>query len=96
VTATIFALAGGPAPEGIDGTNLVHLLTNPAGRVRDWVPLFNFLGAESAQSMAVVSRGWKHIYWYYGRKMKPTVELFHPAPDRFEMVKLAQASPPAA
>ena len=96
MTATIFALADVPAPEGIDGKNLVPLLTNPVGRVRDWVPLFNFWGAQSAQSMAVVSRDWKYIYWYYGRKMKPTEELFHLAPDRLELVNLAQAPPSAA
>jgi arylsulfatase A-like enzyme len=94
VTATIFALTRVAAPEGIDGKSLLPLLTNPAGRVRDWLPLFNFWGVESARSMAVVSPEWKFIYWYYaGRGMKPTEELFHLSQDGIEMVNIAGASP---
>jgi arylsulfatase A-like enzyme len=94
--ATIFALSGVPAPEGIDGRNLLPLLTNPNGKVRDWLPLFNHWGALSAQSMAVVSSEWKYIHWYYGgvagknsAGMKPTEELFHLAEDRVEMANVA-------
>ena len=88
--ATIFALSGVPAPEGIDGKNLLPLLTNPKGRVRDVLPLFNFWGVPSAQSMAVVTPEWKYIYWYYGGDgMNPTEELFHVGQDRFEMATLA-------
>ncbi len=93
MTATIFALSGVAAPEGIDGKNLLPLLTNPAGRVRDWLPLFNFWGTPSAQSMAVVSPKWKYIHWYYaGKGMKPTEELFHLAQDRIEMGNIATDS----
>jgi arylsulfatase A-like enzyme len=103
--ATIFALSGVPAPEGIDGLSLLPLLTNPAGRVREWLPLFNFWGQPSAQSMAVVSSEWKYIYWYYGGDgkkrakaddMKPTEELFHLAKDRIEMANVASDSQLAA
>jgi arylsulfatase A-like enzyme len=94
--ATIFALASVPAPEGIDGRNLLPLLTNPSGKVRDWLPLFNHWGELSAQSMAVVSSEWKYIHWYYGggagknsAAMKPTEELFFLAKDRIEMFNLA-------
>ena len=94
---TIFALTGVSAPEGMDGRNLLPLLANPAGRVRDWLPLFNFWGIQSAQSMAVVSPEWKYIYWYYGGGgMKPTEELFHLAQDRIEMVNSANVSQFAA
>jgi len=96
MTATIFALANVPAPESIDGKNLLPLLTNPASKVRDWLPLFNHWGAASAQSMAVVSSEWKYIYWYYAGQLnpedsalKPTEELFHLAGDRLEMHNLA-------
>ncbi|MHB8902931.1 MAG: sulfatase/phosphatase domain-containing protein, partial [Thermoguttaceae bacterium] len=98
MAATIFALSGVPAPEGIDGRSLLPLLSNRAGRVRDWLPLFNFWGQQSAQSMAVVSSDWKYIYWYYGggaKKsstddgLKPTEELFHLAKDRIEMANVA-------
>jgi arylsulfatase A-like enzyme len=89
MAATISALAGVPIPDGIDGKNLLPLLTNPKGRVREVLPLFNFWGIQSAQSMAVVTREWKYIYWYYaGDGMKPTEELFHVGQDRFEMATL--------
>ncbi len=90
MAATIFALAGVPAPDGIDGRSLLPLLTDPSGQVREHLPLFNFWGVASAQSMAVVTRTLKYIYWYYGGNgMTPTEELFHLTQDRFEMVNVA-------
>jgi len=90
MAATIHALAGVPAPAGIDGKNLLPLLTAPQDRVRDALPLFNFWGAPSAQSMAIVAPGWKYIHWYYGGEgMKPTDELFALADDPYEMNNVA-------
>jgi arylsulfatase A-like enzyme len=96
MTATIFALANVPAPEGMDGKNVLPLLTHPAGKVRDWLPLFNHWGPASAQSMAIVSPEWKYIQWYYAGRLKseapalkPTEELFHLTVDRTEMNNLA-------
>lgn len=93
MAATIFALAGEPAPEGIDGKSLLPLLADPSGKVRDFLPLFNFWGVASAQSMAIVTPNWKYIYWYYGEGMKPTEELFELSRDRYEMLNsVADAS----
>lgn len=96
MTATILALANVPGPEDIDGKNLLPLLTNTIGKVRDWLPLFNHWGSASAQSMAVVSSEWKYIHWYYAGRlkpenpaMKPTEELFHLTVDRTEMNNVA-------
>mgnify|MGYP001190385197 CR=1 FL=1 len=89
MAATICALAGVVIPDGIDGKNLLPLLTNPKGCVREVLPLFNFWGILSAQSMAVVTPEWKYVYWYYaGDGMKPTEELFHVGQDRYEMATL--------
>lgn len=91
---TICSLAGIDVPTGIDGKNLLPLLTTPEGKVRDWLPLFNFWGTPSAQSMAVVSPEWKYIHWYYGGEhMRPTEELFHIGADPIEMHNLAMKSP---
>jgi arylsulfatase A-like enzyme len=90
VAATIHALAGVPAPTGTDGQGLLPLLTAPQGRVRDALPLFNFWGTASAQSLAIVTPGWKYIYWSYGGDgMRPTEELFALAADPYEMTNLA-------
>jgi arylsulfatase A-like enzyme len=101
--ATILAIADVAIPADIDGKDLLPLLTDPRGQVRDVLPLFNFWGAPSAQSMAVVTPQWKYIYWYYGGGgMRPTEELFHVGHDRFEMTNLVYArhvssvGPPAA
>ncbi len=59
---TILALAGVPAPEGIDGKSLLPLLSDPSLSIRDALPLFNFWGTASAQSMAVVTPEWKYVY----------------------------------
>ena len=89
MAATIFALAGVRAPEGIDGKSLLPLLANPADKVRDFLPLFNFWGIASAQSMAIVTPDWKYIHWYFGEGMKPTEELFDLSRDRYEMTNAA-------
>ncbi len=87
---TLCALAGVEPPADIDGKSLLPLLTNPTGQVHDVLPLFNFWGARSAQSMAVVTPEWKYIYWYYGGDgMQPVEELFHVGGDRLEMTNLA-------
>jgi arylsulfatase A-like enzyme len=87
---TICGLAGVPAPAGIDGRSLLPLLENPRASVRGHLPLFNFWGPRSAQSMAVVTPEWKYVYWYYGGKgMIPTEEVFHLSEDPLEMVNLA-------
>ncbi len=90
MAATILALAGEPLRTDIDGKSLLPLLVNPQQSVREYLPLFNFWGAVSAQSMAIVTPKWKYIYWYYGGEgMKATEELFHLANDTYEMSNVA-------
>lgn len=96
MAATIFALSGVKAPEGIDGRDLQPLLTKPDGQVRDHLPLFNFWGTDSSQSMAIVTPGWKYIHWYYAEGMKATEELFELSKDGIEMFNTAENTPQAA
>lgn len=96
IFTTICDLGGIPVDGGVDGKSLIPLLTNPNGKIREWLPLFNFWGQHSAQSMAVVSSEWKYIHWFYGgQPMKPTEELFQVSQDRCEMINLASQSPMA-
>lgn len=97
MAATIFAASGVDAPADIDGRSLLPLLTQPESKVRDYLPLFNFWGTDSAQSMGVVTPEWKYIYWYYaGDGMQATDELFHLRNDAFEMQNVASAKNYAA
>jgi arylsulfatase A-like enzyme len=90
--STICDFAEIPTQAGIDGKTLRPLLSDSQAKIRDWLPLFNFWGAHSAQSMAVVSTEWKFIHWYYGGKgMKPVEECFHLAADRGEMTRMTGA-----
>lgn len=91
MAATIFALADVAPPTDIDGQDLSPLLVEPEGQVREVLPLFNFWGSKSAQSMAVVTPQWKYIHWYYaGDGMQPTEELFPIGSDPYEMSTLAK------
>jgi arylsulfatase A-like enzyme len=88
--ATMCDLGGVTPPPGIDGKSIAQLIENPKGEIHKHLPLFNFFGPRSAQSMAVVTKEWKYIYWYYGgRGMTPTEELFHLSNDPIEMKNVA-------
>jgi arylsulfatase A-like enzyme len=94
--STICELGGVSVEGDVDGKSLLPLLANPNGKIRDWLPLFNFWGEHSAQSMAVVSPEWKYIHWFYGgQHMKPAEELFQVNRDRMEMINLATQAPQA-
>lgn len=92
MAATIFALAGVPLPADIDGKSLLPLLDRSSNKVRESLPLFNFWGVASAQSMAIVTSEWKYIHWYYGEGMQPTEELFNLGEEPYEMINVATDS----
>ncbi len=90
VAATLFDLAGVPPPPGIDGRSFRPFLADPRAGGREFLPLFNFWGIQSAHSLAVVARDWKYVRWHYaGDGLRPAEELFHLAQDRGEMRNVA-------
>ncbi len=96
MATTILSLAGIPAADNLDGKDLTPLINDSQRKVRDHLPLFNFWGIISAQSLAIVTEEWKYIYWFYGADgMQPTEEFFHVGNDRFEQRPLPLDGPHA-
>lgn len=87
---TMLAIAGLPAPEGIDGVSLEPLLDDPESEVRDSLSLMNFWGPVSTHSFGVVTKKWKYLYWFSQENgMVATEELFDLQSDRNELTNEA-------
>ncbi|MBT7981058.1 MAG: sulfatase [Akkermansiaceae bacterium] len=89
IAPTILELAGLKAESGIEGKNLMPLLDEPEKEIHKQLYLMNCWGPEAAQSLSVVTRDWKYIYWYYGHEMNPTEELFDMRKDKLELFNTA-------
>ncbi|WP_282037977.1 sulfatase family protein [Saccharicrinis aurantiacus] len=86
IAPTILSYAGIKAPDNMDGKDLNLLINNPNKFKRETITLTNMWGNDEIQSISVVSKDWKYIYWQYeNEKMKPTEELFFVGKDRLEM-----------
>ncbi|VGO19661.1 sulfatase family protein [Pontiella sulfatireligans] len=88
---TMLNLAGVPVPASMDGSNLMKLYDNPEAEIHNALPLINVWGPKEAQSLAVVTKTHKYIYWYYGGEgFEPAEELYRIDKDRLELTNLAQ------
>ena len=87
---TILDLAGLPAPEGMQGKSVLPMLGTPNHVNHETLPLINVWGARPTHSLAVVSKDWKYINWFYGADgYVPTEELYSMKNDRLENKNLA-------
>ena len=87
---TILALAGLPAPKGIDGRSLLPLYDDPDAAIREWLPLINVWGPAAVHSLSVVTKDWKYIFWPHAEgDFRPTEELYCIQQDRLELTNLA-------
>lgn len=83
---TILSYAGIKPPANMDGKDLNLLIEKPKKFKRETIALMNMWGNDEIQSMSVVSKDWKYIYWQYeDDQMNPTEELYHIGKDRLEM-----------
>ena len=87
---TILELAGLNAPEKMDGTSLLPLLTDPETDIRESLELMNFWGPKETHSFGVVTRDWKYVHWYFGGNgMTPKEELYDMRRDKLELTNAA-------
>lgn len=86
IAPTILELAGIPVPKNMDGKSLLPLYANPKAEVHKTLPLINVWGPKSVHSLAVVTKDWKYVYWYYAEgDHEESEELYHTSKDGLEL-----------
>jgi len=87
---TMLELAGLEVPESMDGRSLMTLYDDPQAEIHESLQLINAWGPIEVQSLAVVTKDWKYIFWPFGGEgFEPTEELFNVSDDRLELVNRA-------
>jgi len=92
---TILELAGLGIPESMDGRSLMAIYNDPQTEIHESLQLINAWGPLVAQSLAVLTKDWKYIYWPYGAdEFVPTEELYKVSEDRLELLNRVQKNQP--
>jgi arylsulfatase A-like enzyme len=93
IAPTLLDLAGVKAPSGMQGKSMLPMLDNPSHENHQTLPLINVWGARPSHSLAVVSKDWKYINWFYGADgYTPTEELYSMKNDRLENRNLSASA----
>ncbi len=92
---TILELAGLKVPASMDGKSLLSIYDDPQHETHETLQLINAWGPIETQSLAVLTKDWKYIYWpYAGEEFQAAEELYHVSHDRMELVNRAQSHQP--
>jgi len=91
---TILDLADVEIPQHYHGKSLVPVIEGKKDEIHESLMLINVWGIRSSQSLGVVTKDWKYIYWMYGAEgYKPQEELFNLNNDVLEQRNLAGDKP---
>ncbi|MBK3517522.1 sulfatase-like hydrolase/transferase [Carboxylicivirga marina] len=86
---TILDLAKVDIPEHYQGKSLVPVIEGKKKDIHESLMLINVWGIRSSQSLGIVTKDWKYIYWMYGAEgFKTTEELFDLNNDALEQNNL--------
>ncbi len=83
---TFLELAGLDIPKEMDGKSLVKLYNKPKSAIHESLPLINVWGPAEAQSLSIVTKDEKFIYWPHAAKgFVATEELYITSKDPLEL-----------
>lgn len=86
---TILDLANIKSPDQYQGKSLLPLIEGEQKEIHESLLLINVWGTRSAQSLGVVTKDWKYIYWMYGTDgFMVSEELFNLSEDPLEQNNL--------
>ncbi|TLX74341.1 acetylglucosamine-6-sulfatase [Labilibacter sediminis] len=89
---TILDMAGLETPEQCHGKSLLPIIEGKKKENHESLMLINVWGTRSAQSLGVVTKDSKYIYWMYGAEgYKPEEELFNIKQDPLEQNDLSKS-----
>jgi arylsulfatase A-like enzyme len=90
IAPTILDFAGVEAPAVMQGRSLAPVMAGETASVHDSLPLIQVWGTPSAQSLAVVTKRFKYVHWFYGGVggFNRTEELFDLVKDPYEQHNL--------
>lgn len=90
IAPTILELAGATIPDNVDGKSIIPQINDEDTKIRTFLPVFNFWGAQPTQQMSIETEDFKYTYWNYaGDGMTVAEELYDKINDPFEMNNLA-------
>ncbi len=91
IAPTILDYANVDAPNNMDGQSLRAAMQNPnIDEIHSELALINGWGSAQHFSLAVVSDGYKYIYWPFAEGMEASEELYNLNEDPYEQLNLVE------
>jgi len=82
-----------PGDRGYHGRSMVPLLDNPDSDIHDSILVMDIWNARAEQHLAVVTREWKYIHWFYSANGFTQAEELYHKDDIYENHNMKDARP---